>query len=204
MPPLRIDLRFNLTMFRHFVVVVLACSFLSASALAVPKPGNTLTPEQISALNASITIMTLRGLIADANYAEHLQKVGMWRSAAADDIYIAQAEKGGDTPYAYTLSPGHVPIAIELAARFFNEATPTGRAAVMIHEMAHYRAYVLTGHSDEFDGYKAEYDSSRQLGLSERDGLVYFSMLDGTAEYVVPREPSYKNNADLQQFLSNQ
>jgi hypothetical protein len=166
-------------------------------------PGVALSGQQLAELTASIQIMRDRGLTSQANHAAALIKLGMWRQATPKDIYITAAEREGDTPYAYTLSPGHKPIAIVLASRFFIEATPTGRAAVMIHEMAHYQAYVATGHSDEYDGYKAEYDTHTKLGLTEQDGLVYFAMLDGTAEYVVPRVPSYKANADLKQFLTN-
>jgi hypothetical protein len=73
----------------------------------------------------------------------------------------------------------------------------------MVHELGHYKAYVKSGRSDEFDGYKAEYDSRHKLGLSEKDGLVYFAMLDGTAEYVAPRDKGYAANPDLKQFLTN-
>jgi hypothetical protein len=143
-----------------------------------------------------------RGIIADANLGERLLKQGIWRAASPTDVYINQAEKAGDTPFAYTLSPGKKPIAIVLAGRFFTDATPLGQAALMIHELGHYQAYVLVGRSDEYDGYKPEYDLHTQLGLTEKDGLVYFSMLDGVVEYVVPRAPNYATKPDVKQFMT--
>jgi hypothetical protein len=147
--------------------------------------------------------MQARGITSDADLGNKLLKAGIWRAALPDDKYIAGAEKSGDTPFAYTLSPGRKPVAIVLASRFFNTATAVGQAAVMIHEMGHYKAYVRSGASTEYDGYKEEYDNYPRLGLSEADGLVYFSMLDGTAEYVVPRDKSYSSRPDLKQFLTN-
>jgi hypothetical protein len=147
--------------------------------------------------------MRTQGLKAQADLALKLEKQGIWRAASPSDLYITEAELQGDTPYAYTLSPGFHPIAIVLAKRFFDEATPTGRAAVMIHEMGHYSAYIKFGRSTEYDGYKVEYDTHAKLSLTERDGLVYFSMLDGVDQYVVPRDPKYKNYADIRQFDTN-
>ena len=62
---------------------------------------------------------------------------------------------------------------------------------------------VEIGVMPNMDVAKAEYDSYPRLGLSDKDGLVYFSMLDGTAEYVVPRDKTYAKRSDLKQFLSN-
>ena len=165
--------------------------------------GRPLTTAELTQINASLSLMRTAGLGTQANDGQKLLQLGMWRAASPDDAYIAEAQKAGGTPYAYTLSPGHQPTAIVLADRFFTETTPLGRAAVMIHEIGHYKAYVKSGRSDEYDGYKAEYDTYPQLGLSEKDGLVYFAMLDGTAEYVVPRDKSYAKRPDLQQFLTN-
>jgi hypothetical protein len=166
-------------------------------------PGTALTSDQTAALTQALQLMRSHGLVDEGALGQKLLAEGIWRAATTDDKYIGGAEKAGDTPFAYTLSPGHNPVAIVLAARFFDQATPLGQAAVMIHEMGHYKAYVKNGRSVEYDGYKAEYDSYPRLGLSDKDGLVYFSMLDGTAEYVVPRDKTYAKRSDLKQFLSN-
>jgi hypothetical protein len=138
---------------------------------------------------------------SEATQATQIERIGLWHAASPTDGYLKRAEQAGDTPFAYTLSSGHHPSAIVLAPRFFTETTPTARAALMIHEMGHYRAYVQTGHSDEYDGYKAEYDTHTKLGLGESDGLTYFSMLDGVVENVAPRLPVYKTYPDVQGYI---
>jgi len=183
------------------VVVFLTAGCHAANSGNVP--GTALTVDQTAAVTQALALIRSHGITLDAELGQKLLNLGIWRAATPDDIYIAGAEKAGDTPFAYTLSPGHHPIAIVLADRFFSQATPLGRAAVMIHEMGHYKAYVKSGKSTEYDGYKEEYDNYPRLGLSESDGLVYFSMLDGTAEYVVPIDKRYAKRPDLQQFLTN-
>ena len=175
----------------------------ASSTFTSSQPGTPLTQQQHLTVQDAINAMKSSGLLEDSLLASTLLRDGIWRAASTDDPYIGGAEKSGDTPFAYTLSPGHKPIAIVFAARFFNSTTQLARAAVMIHEIGHYKAYVKTGRSDEYDGYKEEYDNYRKLGLSEKDGLVYFAMLDGTAQYVVPRVRSYASHPDLAQFMTN-
>lgn len=135
--------------------------------------------------------------------SERLAARGIWVKATPDDVYLKQAEKNGDTPYAYTLSSGKSPSAIVLASRFFTEdLSPASRASLMVHEMGHYEAYVATGKSDEFDGYKTQYDVAKKLGLSETDGIIYFMMLDGVEEYVVPRDHSYADKPDVKAYMA--
>jgi hypothetical protein len=149
--------------------------------------------------------MRSKGLSSWADQADSLLKKGRWKAALGNDPYIAGAEKAGDTPYAYTLPDDkhpHSPVEIVLAARFFSEADPTAKAALMVHEMGHWRAFVATGKSDEYDGYKAEYDTHKQLGFGETDGVPYFAMLDGATQYVVPRAPQYKNFPDIKDYIA--
>jgi hypothetical protein len=170
-------------------------------ALVPARSDQALTSDQTSTVRAAFTLMRSRGLTTDAAFGTSLLAQGKWRAASPHDTYIAYAERDGDTPFAYTLADGKHIEAVVFAPRFFTETTPTARAAVMIHEMGHCRAYLQTGQSTEYDGYKREYDTHAQLGLSERDGLVYWSMLDGVVEYVVPRDPSYKTRPDVQNYI---
>ena len=160
-----------------------------------------LSDSEAGQVQTSITILHKQGLSDDEKLAITLLKTGLWRAATPQDVFMKEAQAEGDTPFAYTLSNGHHPSAIVLASRFFTDTTDTGRAAIMIHEMGHYRAYVSHGQSTEYDGYKAEYDKSKKLGLSERDGLVYFGMLDGVVEYVVPVDKSYAKQADVKGYM---
>lgn len=189
-------------------IVVAAClagitlGALSIKQALVPDRSDlSLTTAQKTTVQSALALMRQRGLSAEAALGTNLLRQGKWRASSSHDAYIAQSERSGDTPYAYTLAEGKHIEAIVLAPRFFTETTPTGRAALMIHEMGHVRAYQKSGQSTEYDGYKEEYDTHVQLGLTDADGLVYWSMLDGTAEYVVPRDPSDKNRPDVQDYL---
>lgn len=173
-----------------------------ARALTPPRSDRPLQAAQTAAVESAITLMRARGLTPEAALAAQLERQGLWRAASPSDRYLKGAEQAGDTPFAYTLSSGRHPSAIVLAPRFFTDTTPAARTALMIHEMGHYRAYVQTGRSDEFDGYKAEYDAHKKLGLGETDGLTYFSMLDGVVEYVVPRLPVYKTYPDVAAYIT--
>jgi hypothetical protein len=142
-------------------------------------------------------------LSALAAMCGRLLDAGRIRGAAPNDQWLAGSEKAGSTPFAYTLpnaqAPKH-PIAIILAPRFF-EATDHARAATLIHEMGHWKAFEAHGASTEYDGYKIEYDNAAKIGLSEKDGLTYFSMLDGVVEYVVPRDPRYAGKPDVKAYI---
>ena len=164
--------------------------------------GQPLTSDQQKLVDDAVARMQAVGLVDDARLAKDLLAKKIWKAATVDDQYLKDSEKAGFTPYAYTLSDGKQPSAIVLGPRYFTEATPNGRSALMIHELGHYRAYVATGKSDETDGYKVEYDTHAKLGLTESDGLVYFSMLDGVEEYVVPKFPVYKTYADVKAYMN--
>ena len=175
--------------------------FAIARALNLPRSDRPLRGSEADAVRAAILLMRTRGLPQEAALAAQIDRRGLWRAASPDDRYLKGSEQAGDTPFAYTLSSGHHPCAIVLAPRFFTDTTPTARAALMIHEMGHYRAYVQTGRSTEFDGYKAEYDTHAKLGLGETDSLTYFSMLDGVQEFVAPRLPVYKTYPDVADYI---
>lgn len=188
-----------------FVLVFGSVGYLAYKVLAgsveSSRSDRPLSATEAQQVQTSITIMQKQGLKDDEKLATSLLKTGIWRAATPDDLYMKGAEAQGDTPFAYTLSDGRHPSAIVLASRFFTDTTDTGRAAIMIHEMGHYRAYEAHGQSTEYDGYKAEYDKSKQLGLSEKDGLVYFGMLDGVVEYVVPIDKSYAKQANVKAYM---
>lgn len=184
------------------LVVMIGLAFASYKKLHSVRTDLALTAPQQKTVREAITLMAGRQLKSDADFATTLLRRGKWRAATERDPYLLAAEQAGDTPFAYTLSEGKDPDAIVLAPRFFTDATPVGRAALMIHEMGHYRAYVKTGRSDEFDGYKAEYDEHGQLGLSAADGLVYFGMLDGVTQFVVPRLPRYKTYPEIKSYIT--
>lgn len=188
----------------------LACAGVIASGLLAlaraPTPQRTdraLSDTEDGAIQAAVALLRQQKLAPEAALAVRIERRGQWRAATPDDPYLKQAEQNGDTPFAYTLADGHRPTAIVLAPRFFADTTPAARAALIIHEMAHYQAYVTAGRSDEFDGYKAEYDTHDKLGLGESDGLTYFAMLDGVVEYVVPRDPSYKKRPDVKGYMES-
>lgn len=172
-----------------------------ARALSPKRTDRRLSASETATVRAAVARMRQATLTDEAAQAETLMTARIWRAATGGDGYLKQAEAAGGTPYAYTLADGRRVQAIVLAPRFFTETTRNGRAALMIHEMGHYRAYAATGKSDEFDGYKREYDTHRQLGLGENDSLVYFSMLDGVVEYIVPRDASYKTKPDVKAFI---
>lgn len=190
-----------------FCLACVAAIALGVLALArVPPPERTdraLTSREEDAVQAAAVLLRQRKLAPEAALAKQIGRRGQWRAASPDDRYLKLAEQGGDTPFAYTLASGHRPTVIVLAPRFFSDTTPPARAALMIHEMAHYEAYVRAGRSDEFDGYRAEYDTHDKLGLGEGDGLTYFAMLDGVVEYVVPRDPSYKKRPDVKGYMES-
>lgn len=183
---------------------VIAFGLLALAHTPAPqRTDRALTEREDSVILSAVTLLRQRKLLPEAALAMQIERRGQWRAATAADPYLKQAEQGGDTPFAYTLANGHTPTVIVLAPRFFTDTTPTARAALMVHEMAHYQAYVKTGRSDEYDGYKAEYDRHDQLGLGEGDGLTYFAMLDGVVEYVVPRTPSYKQRPDVKGYMES-
>lgn len=166
--------------------------------------GQPLTSAQAKTVSDAIALMRKKGLGTWADQAATLNKAGQWKAAKPDDPYLAASEKAGDTPFAYTLPDDkhpHSPIEIVLAPRFFTDADPTAEAALMIHEMGHWRAFVKNGSSTEYDGYKTEYDTHKQLGFGEDDGLAYWAMLDGVVQYVVPKAPAYKNYPDVKSYI---
>jgi hypothetical protein len=184
-----------------FTAVTSAAQASPPSGIAAAGAAIPLTAQQSQVVRDAAALMAARGLTDEARLTNDLLTRRIWRAASPDDPYLADSEKAGDTPFAYTLSAGRHPSEIVLAPRFFTQ-TPTGRAALMLHELGHYRAYIRTGQSTELDGYKAEYDTHAKIGLSENDGLVYFSMLDGVVEFVVPHFPRYANYPDIKSYMA--
>lgn len=192
----------------RLAVFTLLLVFLAGCHSAEPNPasiGRPLNPDETQQVKAAIALMREKHLADQANMAAGLEKEGKWVAARPNDPYIAQSEKAGDTPFAYTLPDDnhpHSPIKIVLASRFFTDADTTAEAALMIHEMGHWKAFVANGSSTEYDGYKAEYDTHNQLGFGQNDGLAYFAMLDGVVQNVVPRDPSYKTYPDVKNYMA--
>jgi hypothetical protein len=180
------------------------CSALALAQLPL-RAGLPLTTDQQATVLAAATLLREKKLIRVAGMVASLTSSGRMSAATSDDQYIAAAQRSGDTPFAYTLPDDlnpHHPIAIVLASRFFDQTTPTARASILTHEIGHWSAYLKHGKSDEYDGYKAQFDTHRQLGLTERDGLTYFMMLDGVVEYVVPRDCRYANMPEVKAYMS--
>jgi hypothetical protein len=176
----------------------------SCHSKASGSAGLALTPDQSKAVATALTKIRSSGLKNYADLGGKLNTQGQWLLAAPDDPYIAGAEKNGDTPFAYTLPDSlhpKQPVAIVLAPRFFTDADPTAQAALMIHEMGHWMAFQRQGSSTEYDGYKAEFDAHKQLGLTQTDGLVYTFMLDGVAENVVPIDKSYAKKPEVAAYI---
>jgi hypothetical protein len=179
------------------VLILFGCASCSNSAAL---PGTPLSESQRAAVTAAITLMQKKGLKSFVKLANDIDSQGKWRAASSTDQYLAESEKSGDTPFAYTLPDSahpHRPVAIVLAPRFFTDADPVAQAALMIHEMGHWAAFVKTGKSTEYDGYKTEFDNHRKIGLTSQDSLTYFMMLDGVVENVVPRDKSYAKDPEI-------
>ena len=178
-------------------VLLLLCTSCSDSSTL---PGSALSPAQQASVESAIGLMKSKGLISFVKLATQIDNAGKWRAALPDDQYLAASQSSGDTPYAYTLPDSahpHQPIAVVLAPRFFGEADQRAEAALMIHEMGHWMAFVKTGQSTEYDGYKTEFDNHKKIGLTSDDGLTYFSMLDGVEQNVVPRDKSYAKQPEI-------
>jgi hypothetical protein len=179
------------------LLFMLLCSSCSNSSNL---PGSALTDNQHAAISSAIELMDSSGLARFAGLARQIDRAGEWRAALPNDQYLAASEKSGDTPFAYTLpDPSHPyqPIAIVLAPRFFTDADERAQAALMVHEMGHWLAFLKKGKSTEYDGYKTEFDNHKALGLTSDDGLTYYAMLDGVEQNVVPIDKSYAKQSEI-------
>src|SRR5579884_3366000 len=130
---------------------VFGCSALHSAPARVGRP---LTSAESAQVSSAIGLMRQKGLGHWADQASQLQTRGLWKAALSNDPYLAASEKAGDTPYAYTLPDDrhpHSPVEIVLAPRFFTDADTAAEAALMIHEMGHWAAYVKSGSSTEYD-----------------------------------------------------
>ena len=189
-----------------FAIIALALLSISIASSSQDAPaGRVLSPDESTKVRATVRIMADAKLSALSTLAAALLSSGKIFAAAKDDPWFASAESSGDTPYAYTMpdsSHPRQPTAIVLAPRYF-AATPRAQAALLIHELGHWQAFRARGSSTEFDGYKLEYDTASRIGLTERDGLTYFAMLDGVVQYVVPRAPAYAKRADVAEYIKS-
>jgi hypothetical protein len=190
---------------RQLSIVLLSAMLLSSCHPdSSGRAGTSLSSAQSQAVTTALTKIRSSGLKNYADLGDNLNSHGQWMLAASNDPYIAGSEKNGDTPFAYTLPDDKnpkQPIAIVLAPRFFTDADPTAQAALMVHEMGHWMAFQRQGSSTEYDGYKAEFDAHKQLGLTESDGLVYTFMLDGVVENVVPIDKSYAKKPEVAAYI---
>jgi hypothetical protein len=187
-----------------FLILAYAFIMTSCAAKNAPPAGQPLTSTQHDAVKSALAKMQSSGLTSYAKLGNELDSQGKWMFASPNDPYIAQSQKSGDTPFAYTLPDSahpKQPVAIVLAPRFFTDADPTAQAALMVHELGHWMAFQRKGSSTEYDGYKTEFDTHKQLGLTEADNPIYIYMLDGVSEYVVPVDKSYAKQPEVAAYI---
>ncbi len=192
------------------IATLLVCLAHATADSVSDLPGRCPTKAEAAAVLNATKYLYERKANAWANLIRLIDKAGKIRVGTDDDTYFAQETKNGDTPYAYTLPTEptlarpfgpQFPVAIVLAPKWFDTSLRS-RASLLVHEAGHWKAYLVKGLSDEYDGYKAQYDANPLIGLDQSDSLPYFCMLDGVAENVVKRAPEYGKKPDVADYIA--
>lgn len=115
---------------------------------------------------------------------------------------IAAARGAGFAYYAYTplLSESRI-----FLGENFWETGQTGRASILVHELAHVRYHRrntfrgLPRDVDEAQAYERQYVTCKALGLTQTctDSTVYWDMMVGINMYLISLKPAYARRADI-------
>ncbi len=182
------------------LATLLSVGWAAVGACAQTLPGRAATADEARTINEASALIHTKKVVPYDALCGQLIAQGRIRPAVADDPWLKEAEASGGTPFAYTMPDDahpHQPLAIVLAPRFFTATTPAARGSILVHELGHWMAFVKRGSSTEYDGYKAEFDTHKQIGLTDTGGLTYYMMCDGVVEYVVPRDKTYAKDPEI-------
>lgn len=181
---------------------------LSAIILIDTNSGEPVSPKQRIMVLQAVQYMREKHLYADAELVESVERSGGLRKSKFFDFLAEQSvENKGDFDfhaYAPVLSRNRIFLGAD-----FDILGPAGRASVLVHEAEHlrrHRARFLRGFprgADESDAYLYQYSTYRKLHLTPLapDSLVYWDMMIGIQDYVIPRHPKYAERPDIRESL---
>lgn len=171
--------------------------------------GETLSASQTSDVQQSIDLLYECGLRPDAGLAVSLIETDSFRASRFFNWLsdLSQSQGGSFGFYAYT--PVLSRRLVFLGPSFWAQNTE-GRASIAVHELAHIRRHRVRSmrgfprSSDEASAYRYQYHRYPEIGIDSVgvDGEVYWDMMLGIREYVIPERPQYAKREDIARALS--
>lgn len=186
---------------RPFIYTLLA---IVATAVIVDTYfGESVRREQQVMVSDAIALIRSRGLVSDARLLEEIQSAGKFRSSwVLNRIARFSRESDGDFGF-HAFTPVLSRTRIFLGQDFCSIG-PEARASILVHEAQHIRRHqrrFLRGiprEEDESEAYYHQYKTYPLLGLHEEcSSQVYWDMMIGIQQFVVPRKPDIAKRLDV-------
>lgn len=170
--------------------------------------GDVVTPADATEIRRVITVLEESDLPSDAMMARSILKSDGYRRSRFFDWlnHLSETRGSGFGFYAYTpVLSKHLIFLGENYWRQDNE----GRASVTVHELAHLRrhrdhgARGLSRRADEYGAYSYQYLTYPRIGIDPqiKGSDVYWDMMYGIRDYVVPVSPEYAKREDIAHAL---
>jgi hypothetical protein len=181
---------------------------LVALIVADTNLGRPITSQQRQCIYRAARYMEARGFKNDSQVALRIANSNHFRSSRffRNVMTVAEARGGSFGFYAYT--PIFSRTRIFLGGSFW-DAGEIGRSSIILHELAHIRWHRerfwrgIPRHADEAQAYRRQYQTYRAIGLIPygSDSMVFWDMMIGIKDYLLPEHPDYSRHADVRWAL---
>gem|GEM_PF-3716825 len=170
--------------------------------------GSGLATSESSAVADMIAVLDDSGLRSDAHMARSVLRSSRFRKSRFFDWLNAFSEARGYDFAFYAYTPILSSRRVFLGDNYWRQDA-YGRASVTVHELAHVRRHErramrgIPRSSDEVEAYRYQYQTYRAIGIGSY-GIgsdVYWDMMYGIRDYVVPAYPEYAERKDVAEAL---
>jgi hypothetical protein len=185
------------------IITYLTLAIIAATILLDTYIGEPISKQQQMMVDSAIALIASKHLSPDESILRDVRSCGNFRQSWLLN-HLAEKGRNGDSDFgfhAYTPVLSRTRIFL---GEDFSCIGAKGRASVLVHEAQHLRRHrrrILRGiprTADEAEAYTHQYYTYRKLGLRESsDSLVYWDMMLGVKQFVVPRNPRFAKLADI-------
>lgn len=190
------------------IYIYCTLGIMAAVLLADTNIGHRVSSGDASMVSRAIAHIAASGLKEDTKLLKRIQKNKGIRQSYFYNYLVSRAERSGRDFSFYAFTPILSRSKIFLGDGF-QSAETAGRSSVLIHEGMHIKWHSerlwrgFPRRVDEAHAYAHQYDTHKEIALCAYggDGTVYWDMMIGIREYVLPISPRYAKMEDIHQAM---
>jgi len=170
--------------------------------------GTRISPDEEALIIRAANYLESKHLTTDSKTIRRMVAEKNFRESNAYSVFFNRKGYGSTAYSYYAYTPVLSRTKIFIGESFWEVGT-VGRSSVLLHELQHIRRHrrrVLRGFPrapDEAEAYCRQYETHTTIGLPSYgiDGVVYWYMMIGIREYVLPLHPKYANEAEIRNAM---